>query len=558
MDIDNAKMDGRIRKALDAVGPGLAAPAGTLASVLAGGSVLVRAKPGATRHAVLMAALASRLAAEPGLRALVVAPGDRDVSSLKGACDSIVDSIGKRSSTIGRDSFDADSDVSIGSMDAVASHSASGALDARAFGLVALSDVDSMVDAASVVMMRRALGAALPGRRVVAFSAEPGPSHRAIVRDLAGTVEEISLEAEGEREKSIPSDTWNVSADDKIRLFLGLASPLREKPAVVFCNMRDTAESVARLLKGEGFRVEYILGNLPRKRSILDSVIAGNFDILVLTDEGANGLPGGWARILFNWDLPLEGEPYLARIAHLDPSFERAHIHNFACERYSVGLQAIERVLGSPLPAVVADETVMAPSKAKVRADVSARRDDRQPEHRGSPEQRDRGGQYDGRNARAIQADIAAITGGFSLNDKKPLAPGQGPSRKKRGRKAPESKRETVATVKKRETARPKPAKNSPPAARQRKKGGGPRLADPYSVSMEERLRLYRERYGNGVPQENQRAGSGRTVRPGDGKTAATGEAPAKAPDTTPGTAPVPKGILGALKGIFSARNDPD
>jgi hypothetical protein len=202
----------------------------------------------------------------------------------------------------------------------------------------------------------------------------------------------------------------------------------------------------------------------------------------------------------------------------------------------------------------------MAPRKAKARTDIPARRDDRQPEHRGSPEQRDRGGQYDGRNARAIQADITAITGGFSLNDQKPIAPDQGTSRKKRGRKTPESRREPAAPPKKREAARPKPARNPPPVARQKKKSGGPRLADPYSVSMEERLRLYRERYGNGAPQDNQRVGNGRTVRPGDRKppAAAPIRTPAEASDTSKGTKSVPKGILGALRGIFSGRTDQD
>lgn len=565
MDNDNAKMDGRIQSALETTSPGLVMPAGILASYVASGNVLARAKPGPTRHALLMAAMAIRLVAEPDLRVLVVAPGDRDVASLKGACDAIAGSIGVLVSTIGRESLDADAGVLIGSMDAVASQSASGALDARSFGLIALSDLDAMADAASIVMVRRALGGARPGRRIVAFSAEPGPSHRAMVRDLAGSAEELSLEADGERVKSTPSTTYMVPADDKVRLFSGQGSASRAKPVAVFCNTRDTAESVARQLKAEGFSVEYILGNLPRKRAVFESVLEGRFEILVLTDEGANGLPVSWAHTLVNWDIPLEGEPYLARLAHLDASFDRAHIQNFACDRYSVGIENIERMLGARLSAITADEKMMAPKKAETRPVTPDRQSERQQINRVAPDPRDRGGQYDGRNARAIQADIAAITGGFSLNDQKPAPEAQGSSKRKHGRKAAESRRDAPAPAKTRETGMQKPAKNQSSSARHPKKkagvprqagrnaprpGGGPRLADPYSVSMEERLRLYRERYGKGAPRDVQQSRSDPVVRPVDGRTTVNDEAPKPVPPA--------KGILGALKGIFSGKPDQD
>ncbi len=558
------QMDGRIRKALETTGPGLVTLTGMLAADLADGSVLVQAKPGSTRHAVLMGALANSVAAEPALRILVVAPGDRDVAVLRGACDSIVGPIGIAISTIGRENLDAESGIYIGSMEAVASQAASGALDARSFGLIALSDLDAMADAASVVMLRRALGAAHSGRRLVAFSAEPGPSHRAMVRDLAGSAKELSLEIDGERLKSTPSNTWMVSAADKLRLFSGLTGGPKNTPAAVFCNTRDTAEMVARQLKAEGISVEYILGNLPRKRAVFESVVAGRFDVLVLTDEGANGLPGAWAHVLFNWDIPLEGEPYLARLAHLDTSFDRAHVHNFACDRYSVGLQNIEKALGFRLSAVTADDTVMAQKKADPRPDVPDRRNDSVKNQRGSPDTRDRGGQYDGRNVRSIQADIAAITGGFSLNDPKKAAAAQEPSRKKRGRKTGEARRQAPVPTKAGATGTQKPARNAPGPARQKKKGGsarpasgthprsggGPRLADPYSVSMEERLRLYRERYGNDAPHDSEKKMNSPVSQPGTAKPAAKSEAPS--------TASAPKGIFGAIKGMFTGKTDQD
>lgn len=608
MDKDSTVLNGRIGAGLS--GQGFRNAAATLDTALALGGVVASVRLGAGRDPVLMAAIASRLEAEPGLKALVIAPADRDVAGLKAAFDATGGSVGLTCTTIGRDGQTGDASATIGSLDAVASCAASGSLDPRAFGLVALSDLDSIADVANAAMLRRALGPASSKRRLVAFSPELTPAYRSIMRDLGGALAELELEAEGERAKNLPTATYTVSADEKPRLLLGLLASGASKPVAVFCDLRDTAEATARLLRSRGIRTEYVLGNLPRKRAVLDSVKAGEFDVLVLTDEGASGLPGSWAPVLVNWDLPLEGEPYLARLEHLDASSDGSRVYNFACERYSFGLPAIERALGTRLQPQPAPVSMLAPD-APARPD-SARQPDREPQprpqaERGAersrpddrrdrgnhgPDRGDRGGQYDGRNARAIQADIAAITGGKPVSQAPAPAatvagtePG-GKAGKKRGRKgraatasapkpaSPDAARRAGDAGKRRE--------GTPPARQGTKRprnGSGPRLSDPYSVSMEERLRLYRERYaegqGSGQPQksgggrqgkarggnaqqDSGKAGGSRSGSKGDSvASGGNSQHPQPRPEAALSAVPAPpKGLLGALKGLFKKKDE--
>ncbi|MBU0926646.1 MAG: DEAD/DEAH box helicase, partial [Spirochaetes bacterium] len=370
MDKDSPELDDRIASALS--GLGSAAAAGQLAFDLASGSVVADVRLGGGRDAVLMAAVASRLVSEPGLKALVIAPSDREVAGLKTAFDAVVRKTKLSCATIGRDGSAEDSAALIGSIDAIASRVAAGTLESGDFGLIALSDLAVMADIASAAMLRRALGQASPDRRLVAFSSELGPAHRAIARDLGGSYVELELEADGERVKSAPATTYSVTAGDKPRLLLGLLAADDRRPVAVFCSMRDTAEETAKLLRARGVRVDYVLGNLPRKRAVLEATRSGGNDVLVLTDEGASGLPGSWAATLVNWDLPLEGEPYMERLEHLDASKGGARIYNFACERYSFGIPAIERVLGSRLEVVPADESLMT-SEGPGRPDAPGR-----------------------------------------------------------------------------------------------------------------------------------------------------------------------------------------
>jgi len=626
MDKDSKVMNGRIGAGL--AGQGFRNAAATLDAALALGGVVASVRLGSGRDSVLMAAIASRLEAETGLKALVITPGDRDVAGLKAAFDVTGGSVGLTCSTIGRDGNAGDTSATIGSIDAVASCAAAGSLDPRDFGLVALSDLDSMADAANAAMLRRALGSASSKRRLVAFSSELTPAYRSIARDLGGAVTELELEAEGERAKNVPTATYSVTADEKIRLLLGLLAAGASKPVAVFCDLRDTAEAAAKQLRSRGIRTEYVLGNLPRKRAVLDSVKAGEYDVLVLTDEGASGLPGAWASALVNWDLPLEGEPYVARLEHLDATADGARVYNFACERYSFGLPAIERVLGTrlqPQPAPVSIMVAEVSGRSENTGNAgtparnnSARQSDRSSERSRPEDQRDRGGrsehggsdrgdrggdrgdrggQYDGRNARAIQADIAAITGGKPAAKAPAPAPAEastepgGKPGKKRGRKGrpapasaqkttpPETARRAGESGKRREGTQParQPVKRARAAS-------GPRLTDPYSVSMEERLRLYRERYADG--QGSGRPATADGAKPGGSRPgkARGGSAPQ---DTTPAggahagqrresgragndagrSQPRPedgqkaaqspsRGLFGALKGLFGKKDE--
>ncbi len=565
------------------------------------GDVVASVALGPGRDAVLLAAVAARLQAEPRLRALVIAPSDREVAGLKQAFDRVAGPEGPSSATIGRDVTTEIADAAIGSLDAIASRIAAGTLDPDAFGLVALSDLDPLAGAASVAMLRHALGSGSAERRLVGFAAELRPAHRAVVAPLCDSLVEIELEDEGQRVKDAPASSFATTAEDKPRLLLGLLSRDADRPFAVFCNLKDSAESVARMLRSRGVKTEYVLGNLQRKRAVLDSVVAGEYEALVLTDEGAAGLPGAWAARLVNWDLPLDGEPYLARLGHLNASARGAGVYNFACDRYSLGLPAIERAIGSRLELTRADESLMAPagtepsepSGREAREPSKARpgRENRQArpaeareprDRRRAQDRRDRGGQYDGRNIKAIQDDIAAITGGkpsAAPNRARAAQPAardaEAPSRGKKARgKAAAPARQDGGPSRRASPSRPAKGQagksgtgEARPSGKRPRGGSDNRIRDPYSISMEERMRLYRERYaGDAERGDSQRQAPRPAPRPDRGRQAkpsapaARDEAAAapKAPEPKtrkPGSDAAPRGVLGALKGLFGKRD---
>ena len=136
------------------------------------------------------------------------------------------------------------------------------------------------------------------------------------------------------------------------------------------------------------------------------------------------------------------------------------------------------------------------------------RRDDRRSPRNdsGRPSQERRGGYerrtdgaYDGRNLRSIQADIAALTGASD----RPLS------------RAPERKPDAGRQGGRGDPGRRPQRDRQPGKGRQGERPRQPDtrrpIEDPYSVSMEERMRMYRERYGSRLtssPQKNGERGS--------------------------------------------------
>ncbi len=543
---DTDALDGRIRDSLGAQ----AAPAAALVSRrLSEGSLVASVRLGPARDAVLLAAIADRQLADPSLKALVVAPSDKDVAGLKEAFDALGKRLGLSSVAMGRYGLAEEARVSIGSMDTVASRAAAGTLDTDAFGIVALSDIGPLAGAADAAMLKRALGSAQAERRLAAFASDITPAHRALARDLGGELEELELEVRGEKARSAPTRTYEVKADDKLALLLGLLAAEAARPVAVVCSSAEAAAGLASDLTERGLvAVSYAKAARGGSRQGGREATRGRGapgDVVTLCDADLAERGSSWASLLVNWDLPLEAEPYRARLGLLDTERPEAAVVNFYCDRFRYGLPVIARALGlrlepeTPPAGLLARDgeagrkpSPVAKAPPVPRAERARRpeRAERRAPDKGGPRKHGDDKPYDGRNIRSIQNDIASITGG------KPSAAPQGGSpqggspqggspqggsqgaphgdeprsgksrgaRAKNGRaRSPERTAPGPAkgAAKGDRGGRSRPGPQGAPGTQekgqgQRPRGGGSRrLADPYSMPMEERLRLYRERY---------------------------------------------------------------
>ena len=489
-------------------------------------------------------------------------------------------------------------------------------LDLKEYGFLVVDGADRLAEQPSD-SIKKFMADLLPSweRRTVLACAKISAKAKALAWDLADNPSEVRIDGEVAKAQSVAKETWNVPGELKLKFLLGLLE--REKPprACVFCNLKDTAEEVSRRLEANGIGSDYILGplSMERRLAVLDKISSGESSVLVLTDQGAEGLDAGGFPIVVNYDIPLEPEFFVKRIDMLDRSDPVAKVVSLACDRYIYGLPAVESHIEAKLDALPATEAQLsaADKSEGMSFDKKRRRDEGRPGEGRPGEGRRPQGQGNGRSGGQgrqrrdgyprdsrqrdgypredrspdIRKSISEATGGsLDINGRMPppgtaRAPGEGRRRQaargsgeqgKRGGRRPEQPRGENRGGEGRggegrggegrrggdrgkqqpqQGRQPRPQSPRPPAPRA---PSGPGNANPYDVPIEERMKQYREKYGRSLGTEKR----GSPQRRSQPKPASRDSSPIPPkPQAAPPNDKSDGGILGHLFGAFKKKN---
>jgi ATP-dependent RNA helicase RhlB len=476
-------------------------------------------------------------------------------------------------------------------------------VDLRDYGYLVVDGADRIAEQPSQAT-HKLVGLLLPPweRRCLLACAKISVKAKNLARDLADNPVEIAIDGEVIKAQSVAKETWNIAGEDKLRFLLGLVG--REKPEriCIFCNLKDTAKEVSMRLEANGLGSDYILGALAidRKRAVLARARSGEKPCLVLTDQGAEGLGESCFPVVVNFDIPLEPELFVRRLEMLDRDREGAKVVSLACDRYIYGLSAVESYIEAKLEARPVDETLLAAEdksegtafERRGGAEGDSRRGDERSGER-SPQRNDtyrrdsrrdsprdsRGGRNRGDRSPDIRRSISEATGGtldFGASSSSSLMPrgrdeargqpaqrGSG-DRDRRGGQRPqgESSRKRGGNQRNDRNGHAQPRqqqsqrRSSPPRPAGDSSGGG----NPYDLPIEERMKRYREKYGQDLGANRKGNRTPRTQSPSP-----RGNADARPPrdpnvvPPQPSQRPAPEskpqgGFFGQLFGSFKKR----
>jgi len=259
-------------------------------------------------------------------------------------------------------------DIIIGTPGRLIDLQESGIMDLSTVGFLVVDEADRMFDMGFYPDLRKLIKV-LPKteeRQTMLFSATLNTYVKNLAWEYTDNAQEITIEAEHITVDEIDQMLLHVSSDDKIKLLLGILKKEKAESVLIFCNTKRSCEVIAKRLGLNGIESEFIIGDLPQSKrlQVLNSFKSGSLTCLVATDVAARGIDVNDLAMVINFDLPNEAENYVHRIGRTARAGKSGKAYTFCSEQDVYNLPAIERYLGNSIPSSVACEEQFAEDKS--------------------------------------------------------------------------------------------------------------------------------------------------------------------------------------------------
>ncbi len=233
-------------------------------------------------------------------------------------------------------------------------------IDFRQFDIAVLDEADRMFDMGFYPDIQKmfSLMRESTRRMTMLFSATLSTRVRNLAWGYMNNSEEILIEPERITVEAIEQELFHVTKDEKFGLLLSILKKINPQSCLIFTNTKDRAVEVSKRLNLNGYRTEYLMGDMPQSRRLetIEKMKEGKLSFLVATDVAARGLQIDDLELVVNYDIPEDYENYVHRIGRTARAGKSGKAVTLACEEYIYGLEAIEDYIGMKVPVKWADE----------------------------------------------------------------------------------------------------------------------------------------------------------------------------------------------------------
>jgi ATP-dependent RNA helicase RhlE len=215
-----------------------------------------------------------------------------------------------------------------------------------------LDEGDRMLDMGFIPDIKRVLSHIPAERQTLFFSATMSPKMVELANTMVRNPVRVTITPDQPVVESIAQKVLFVGKKNKDALLVSLLSDPKIKKALIFTQMKHTANKVVEKLSATGINGTAIHGNKSqaKRTKALDGFKQGHFRVLVATDVAARGLDVDDITHVINYDLPMESETYIHRIGRTARAGANGDAISFCCAEDRAYLREIERLLGKPVP----------------------------------------------------------------------------------------------------------------------------------------------------------------------------------------------------------------
>ncbi len=211
--------------------------------------------------------------------------------------------------------------------------------------MVILDEADRMLDMGFVDDIKTILRDVSNERQTVFFSATiPRPIQELIKRFTRNPVN-VRVEAEALTVPAIEQVYYEVDRRSKLEVLCRLIDLEDVKLAIIFCATKMMVDELTEHLIARGYGADKLHGDMTQamRERVMGRFRKRKVEFLVATDVAARGLDVDDIEIVFNYDLPHDGEDYVHRIGRTGRAGKGGKAVTFVAGREIYRLENIQR-----------------------------------------------------------------------------------------------------------------------------------------------------------------------------------------------------------------------
>lgn len=239
--------------------------------------------------------------------------------------------------------------IVIGTPGRIMDHMRRGTLRLEAVKLVILDEADVMLNMGFRDDIETILKDAPKERQTVFFSATMPQPIRDLIERYARNPENVKVEQKEMTVPTVEQVYYEVDRRFKIELLTRLIDIHELKLGIIFCNTKRMVDDLVDHLEAQGYMADRLHGDMTQamRDRVMNKFRKSGLEFLVATDIAARGIDVDDVQVVFNYDLPYDGEDYVHRIGRTGRAGRAGRAITFVSGREVFQIRNIERYTNS-------------------------------------------------------------------------------------------------------------------------------------------------------------------------------------------------------------------
>jgi ATP-dependent RNA helicase DeaD len=239
--------------------------------------------------------------------------------------------------------------IVIGTPGRVMDHMRRGTLRLNSVKFVVLDEVDVMLNMGFRDDIELILQGTPKERQTVFFSATIPRPIQQLIEKYSRDPQNIRIEQKAMTVPTVEQFFYEVDRRYKVDLLTRLIDIHDFKLGLIFCNTRRMVDDLVEHLNAQGYSADRLHGEMTQmmRDRVMNRFRKSGLEFLVATDVAARGIDVENIEVVFNYDLPYDGEDYVHRIGRTGRQGRSGRAISFASGREVFQIRAIERYVNT-------------------------------------------------------------------------------------------------------------------------------------------------------------------------------------------------------------------